>query len=89
MRNITLAFLIVLVATFHAHAGTKVTFRNDGICLVDGKPFFPIGIWTYEPKTREIWWSADEEKLRTVQAYAFCTRHERHRHVIGSFDICV
>lgn len=26
----------------------KVTFRDDGIALLEGKPFFPIAIWVYE-----------------------------------------
>src|SRR5947209_1199375 len=30
---------------------TKVTFRADGIALINGKPFFPIGIWVYEMNT--------------------------------------
>jgi hypothetical protein len=30
-----------------APAATKVTFRKDGACLVDSKPFFPIGCWIY------------------------------------------
>jgi hypothetical protein len=47
MRKIGLAILFLLVAALHAHAGMKVTFRGDGTCLIDGKPFFPIGIWVY------------------------------------------
>ena len=28
-------------------AGSHVTFNDEGIALVDGKPFFPIGVFTY------------------------------------------
>src|SRR3954467_4329003 len=28
-------------------AGSPVTFNEEGIALVDGKPFFPIGVFTY------------------------------------------
>jgi hypothetical protein len=30
-----------------APAGSRVTFNDEGIALVDGKPFFPIGVFTY------------------------------------------
>src|SRR6266478_5250745 len=29
-------------------AGTKVAFNEEGIALVNGQPFFPIGVFTYE-----------------------------------------
>jgi hypothetical protein len=29
-------------------AGTRVTFDKEGLALVDGKPFFPLGLFTYE-----------------------------------------
>lgn len=28
--------------------GSKVKFNEEGIALVDGKPFFPLGVFTYE-----------------------------------------
>ena len=28
-------------------AGTSVAFNEEGIAIVDGKPFFPIGVFTY------------------------------------------
>ena len=35
-------------SAYAADGPTKVTFRNDGITLVNGKPFFPIAIWLYD-----------------------------------------
>src|SRR3954451_19608032 len=40
--GVTLAWLPMT-----ATAGTKVDFAADGTCRVDGKPFFPIGVWPY------------------------------------------
>ena len=44
-----LAFLLIVAATSltAAPAGSRVTFNAEGIALVDGKPFFPIGVFTY------------------------------------------
>src|SRR3954468_8751489 len=42
-------FFIVGLLTMSsaALAATKVDFAKDGTCRVDGKPFFPIGVWVY------------------------------------------
>src|SRR5215211_6077330 len=43
--------LLLLIAsipqTCAAASGSRVTFNDEGIALVDGKPFFPIGVFTY------------------------------------------
>jgi hypothetical protein len=31
-----------------AAAGSRVAFNEEGIALVNGKPFFPLGLFTYE-----------------------------------------
>ena len=31
-----------------ATAGSRVTFNEEGIAHVNGKPFFPLGVFTYE-----------------------------------------
>jgi hypothetical protein len=43
------AFLTLLTwsAAAVAATGSHVTFNDEGIALVDGKPFFPIGVFTY------------------------------------------
>jgi hypothetical protein len=38
---------VLLLSATVALAGTKVDFTKDGTCRVDGKPFFPIGVWVY------------------------------------------
>jgi hypothetical protein len=46
------AGLLVIAVLLHSTAaraeGSKVSFNAEGIALVDGKPFFPIGVFTYE-----------------------------------------
>ena len=41
-----LAMIVQLMFALSAVAA-KVDFRDDGVCRVDGKPFFPIGCWVY------------------------------------------
>jgi hypothetical protein len=52
MKPLILALLAVacFAATDapQARGETRVTFNAAGIALVNGKPIFPIGIWTYE-----------------------------------------
>ncbi|HKB37465.1 MAG TPA: hypothetical protein VKD72_13545 [Gemmataceae bacterium] len=43
--NATLSLLLCLLLTLPAAGGSKVTFRDDHTLLVDGKPFFPIGLY--------------------------------------------
>ncbi len=45
-------FLVVAVACctpvcVASAARAKDSFRHDGMFVVDGKPFFPLGIWVY------------------------------------------
>jgi hypothetical protein len=51
MNNMTLTFRLAAIACLllvcsAARAG-KVDFGPDGTCRVDGKPFFPIGVFVY------------------------------------------
>jgi hypothetical protein len=51
-RLVTKAVFLLLaaatsLAAVAAPAGSRVTFNAEGIALVDGKPFFPIGVFTY------------------------------------------
>src|ERR1700742_2957936 len=51
-RLVTKAVFLLLAAATSltavaAPAGSRVTFNAKGIALVDGKPFFPIGVFTY------------------------------------------
>ncbi len=50
-RLFTPTTLLLLAAattqTLAAAPGSRVTFNDEGIALVDGKPFFPIGVFTY------------------------------------------
>src|SRR5688572_25781601 len=44
MRRLLALSMLVSVAG-GAGAATKVTFRDDHTVLVDGKPFFPVGLY--------------------------------------------
>lgn len=51
--KLSFCFILLLIAaslvqTARADEPAKVSFREDGIVLVNAKPFFPIGIWVYE-----------------------------------------
>jgi hypothetical protein len=48
--KIVFALLSLLTACsfVRAASGTKVTFDEQGCCRVDGKRFFPIGVWMYD-----------------------------------------
>jgi hypothetical protein len=59
------AVLLMLLTTAAALAqGNKVQFNESGITFVNGRPFFPIGIWIYGP---------DDHVLKDVQAKGFNT----------------
>lgn len=42
-----LVFAATLFQVATAAPGSRVTFNEEGIAVVDGKPFFPIGVFTY------------------------------------------
>jgi hypothetical protein len=41
------AALVLLVGSLAPAAATKVTFDADGLCRIDGRRFFPVGVWVY------------------------------------------
>jgi hypothetical protein len=49
MKRLILAFIALTCFAPAALRGeTRVSFDKSGVAQVNGKPFFPIGIWTYE-----------------------------------------
>ncbi|MBN1900509.1 hypothetical protein JW926_04195 [Candidatus Sumerlaeota bacterium] len=52
MRFVTFSlfsvFIVLCILSTNPVHASKVEFTSQGICLVDRKPFFPIGIWLYE-----------------------------------------
>src|SRR5437667_6947976 len=51
MKSLFLIICLVgeAIQTFSAQAaGSRVAFNEEGIALVNGQPFFPIGVFTYE-----------------------------------------
>src|SRR5262249_42471623 len=67
--NATLSLLLCLLLTLPAAGGSKVTFRDDHTLLVDGKPFFPIGLYycteEFEDKSDRL--------LKELKDYGFNT----------------
>ncbi len=47
MKRFMLIGLLALLAPLTFAAGNKVTFDDQGVIQLNGKPFFPIGIWVY------------------------------------------
>lgn len=68
------AILAVCIAATRSLAGTRVDFRPDGICQIDGKPFFPIGVWLYGLDTSIIA-DVEEHHFNTVLGSGFSPDH--------------
>lgn len=63
-----IAVLVMILSTLAIAQTTrpaKVTFRDDGIALVNGKPFFPLGIWVYELNTN-VMADCHEHQFNTI-----------------------
>src|SRR4051794_1354022 len=63
------AFLLLLLAAPFAGAGSQVSFRHDHTVLVDGKPFFPVGLY-YCP---EEFGDPTGKQLQELRDYGFNT----------------
>src|SRR4051794_34370382 len=48
MKRLSFLLLCLLSITAFAAGPKKVAFDPRGNLLVDGKPFFPLAIWTYD-----------------------------------------
>jgi hypothetical protein len=78
-------FILLLIFTASLSAqdtkATKVSIRDDGIFLVNGKPFFPIGIWLYELNTN-VMADIHEHRFNTVIGNGFgpSTLDQMHKH---------
>jgi hypothetical protein len=67
---VTLWCSAALAQTKPAPSPAKVTFRDDGITLVNGKPYFPIGIYVYELNTN-VMADCHEHQFNTIVGNAF------------------
>jgi hypothetical protein len=47
MKPLLPAVLLLCLVPVSFAAGNKTTFDDQGVIQVNGKPFFPIGIWVY------------------------------------------
>jgi hypothetical protein len=59
-----IVLLCLLPYSLHAQ-GTRVTFDTNGIVQVNGKPFFPVGIWLYD-MTGSVLADIHEQQFNTV-----------------------
>jgi hypothetical protein len=66
-------FLLLLFFTASAFAGNKVTFNNEGICLVNGKPFFPIGVFVYNVST-DVMADLHEHHVNTILGVGYTAK---------------
>ncbi|HVV02455.1 MAG TPA: hypothetical protein VHH88_13890, partial [Verrucomicrobiae bacterium] len=67
-------------------AGTKVTFDTNGVAQVNGKPFFPIGVFTYD-LTPEVLAEIREVRCNTV-LNGFATNQLDLLHEHGLMAVC-
>lgn len=72
MRRFLVAVLLILV-TRSASAANKVTFSGEGICLVDGKPFFPIGVFVYNLNT-DVMADLHEHHVNTILGIGYTAK---------------
>jgi hypothetical protein len=91
MRSIVLLLIICLTTPAFAQSkpttqSRKVTFRDDGITLVDGKPFFPIAIWLYELNSH-VMGDLHEHQFNTVIGNAIEPRHLDFIHQHGMMAV--
>ncbi|MCC6484657.1 MAG: hypothetical protein IT209_07425 [Armatimonadetes bacterium] len=59
------AGLLIAVALSSTASATKVVFNGDGVAVVDGRPFFPIGIYCYN-LTSDIMADLHERRFNTI-----------------------
>jgi hypothetical protein len=64
-HHVLLAVALALVSTAATVFANKVEFAKDGTCRVDGKPFFPIGIWVYGLNA-EVMADLHEHRFNTI-----------------------
>ena len=66
-RICCVAFFLFLIGalTARGQGATRVDFARDGTCRVDGRPFFPIGIWVYSLDT-DVMADLHEHRFNTV-----------------------
>jgi hypothetical protein len=60
-----LGIVVALLGIVRHTAATEVTFAADGTCRVDGKPFFPIGVWVYGLSS-DVIADLEEHRFNTV-----------------------
>src|SRR5205809_3003723 len=89
MRGISLTGCLLsamLQSTPAATNGSRVAFNQQGIALVNGKPFFPIGVFTYELNS-EVLAELHEVQCNTI-LHGFATNQLDLIHEHGLMAIC-
>jgi hypothetical protein len=69
LKLLFLSVLLVL-APLARSAGTKTTFDDQGVIQVNGKPFFPIGIWVYDINPT-VMHECNERRFNTIVGNGF------------------
>jgi len=54
--------------------GSRVTFREDGIALIDGEPFFPLGAYRDPSDELHVFSGLEEAGFNVTHSYAFEAR---------------
>jgi hypothetical protein len=70
MPRLSIAILLLTCAPCAMAGGVKVTFDDRGDCCIDGKRFFPIGIWVYNLDTN-VMADLHEHRFNTIVGGGF------------------
>lgn len=84
--QLCVAVLATQAAVTNQVAGSRVTFDKEGIAVVDGKPFFPIGMFIYELNP-EVLAELHELQCNTV-LHGFATNQLDLLHAHGLMAVC-
>src|SRR5690349_3574267 len=69
-KSLALALLLI---TTSALAGNKVSFNDEGVCLVNGKAFFPIGVFVYNLST-DVMADLHEHHINTILGVGYTAK---------------
>jgi hypothetical protein len=69
--------IVLLPLSLWADLGSKVTFDPAGNTLINGKPFFPIGIFSYSPDAAAL----EDMRKHGFNTIVATTEHHKPEHL--------
>ncbi|HNT37209.1 MAG TPA: hypothetical protein PKH07_19615, partial [bacterium] len=87
MARIAICLLSLVILPFACYANPSVVnFNAEGIAMVDGKPFFPIGIFTYDLNSH-VMADIHEQRFNTI-LHGFEPQQLDYIHQHGLMAVC-